>query len=185
MGKIIIGLVGEKLAGKDTVAEYLVKKQGAFHIKFSHLLDEILEILDLPKTRRNEIDLGLGLRKIFGMEVLYRALKKRALTADAAMIIINGIRMDEFERMISDDLGAKMIYITAPLELRYQRYQNRHEKVDDGKLSFEEFGRQDREEETERGIPGLGVRAAYRIDNTGTVEELYEKVENVIKKIFI
>src|SRR3989344_9270058 len=98
MQKLIIGLVGEKLAGKDEAAKYLVKKYGAFHIKFSHLLDEILDILDIPKTRRNEIDLGLGLRRVFGADVLYHSLKKRALASKENMVVINGIRMDEFEK---------------------------------------------------------------------------------------
>src|SRR3990167_5334633 len=111
MQKLIIGLVGEKLAGKDEAAKYLVKKYGASHIKFSHLLDEILDILDMPKTRRNEIDLGLGLREVFGADVLYGALKKRVSAADVNMIIINGIRMDEFDKIVKD-LGAKTIYIT-------------------------------------------------------------------------
>lgn len=182
MDKIIIGLVGEKLAGKDTVANYLAKKYGAFHIKFSHLLDEILEILDMPKTRRNEIDLGLALRDVFGANVLYHALKRRTLSSTAPMIVINGIRMDEQEKIIKD-LGAKIIYITAPLSLRYERYQNRHEKEDDGKMSFEEFARQDREEETEKGIPALGERADFRIENTGSLEELYRKAEDIIQKV--
>ena len=90
--------------------------------------------------------------------------------------------MDEFEKVISD-LGASTIYITAPVELRFDRYQQRHEKIDDGKMSFEEFARQDREELTEKGIPDLGKKADYRIDNTGTLEELYEKADKIISQI--
>lgn len=178
----ILGLVGEKLAGKDEAAKYLVRQAGAFHIKFSHLLDEILRILDLPETRRNEIDLGLGLRRVFGPEVLYRALKKRTLESEADLIVINGIRMDEQEK-VRNELGARIIYITAPLKLRFQRYQSRHEKADDGKLAFEEFARQDREEETEKGIPELGKAAEFKIENTGSLEELHKKVEAVISKL--
>ncbi|MEK7617820.1 MAG: hypothetical protein AAB410_01625 [Patescibacteria group bacterium] len=182
MPKLIIGLVGEKLAGKDEAAKYLVKKFGAFHIKFSHLLDGILDILDIPKTRRNEIDLGLGLREVFGPEVLFRALKKRVLESNAPAVVINGIRMDEQETIIKE-LGAKMIYITAPVELRYERYRHRKEKIDDGKMSFEEFARQDKEELTEKGIPELGKQAKYRIDNTKTLEDLHAEINKIISKI--
>ncbi len=182
MEKTIIGLVGEKLAGKDTAAEYLVKKYGAFHIKFSQLLDEILDILDMEKTRRNEIDLGLGLRDIFGPEVLYWALKKRVLKAKENLAVINGIRMDEQEKIIKE-LGAKIIYLTAPVDLRFQRYQQRHEKVDDGKMNFEEFVAQEKTEATEVDIPKLGERADFRIDNTGSVEELYEKLDQIMASI--
>jgi len=182
MQKLIIGLVGEKLAGKDEAAKYLVKKYGASHIKFSHLLDEMLDILDMPKTRRNEIDLGLGLRDIFGNEVLYRALKKRTLESTHPMVVINGIRMDEQEKVIKE-LGAKMVYVTAPSELRYERYKHRREKIDDGKLSFEEFAKQDQQEETEKGIPELGKKAEFKIENLGTLEELYKEVDKIISHV--
>jgi ABC-type antimicrobial peptide transport system ATPase subunit len=107
MQKLIIGLIGEKLSGKDEVAKYVVAKQNAFHIKFSHLLDEILDVLNLPKTRRNEIDLGLGLRQIFGSDVLYLGLKQRIETSNAQVVVINGIRMDEFDKIV-EDLKAKL-----------------------------------------------------------------------------
>ena len=182
MNKLIIGLVGEKLAGKDTVAEFLVKNYGAFHIKFSHILDEIIDILDMPKTRRNEIDLGLGLREVFGPSALYKALKKRIEISTEPKVVINGIRMDEFDKIVKE-LGAKTIYVTAPLEVRFARYLKRHEKVDDGKMNFEEFAKQDREELTEKDIPQIGARANYKIENTGSLEELNGKVKEIIKEL--
>ncbi len=182
MTKLVIALIGEKLAGKDEVAKYLVDKYQGFHIKFSHLLDEILTVLALPKTRRNEIDLGLGLRNIFGNQVLFNALKQRIEPLNNRLIVINGVRMDEFEKVVTD-LQAKTFYITAPVEVRYKRYLARHEKVDDGKLSFEAFARQDKEELTEKDIPILGARADYKIENVGSLEELYGKIERLLKAL--
>ncbi len=178
--KIILGIVGEKLSGKDTASHHLMKKYGAYHIKFSMLLDEILEILDMPLSRRNEIDLGLGLRKIFGVEILYKALKKRTLEAGEDLVVINGIRMNEQEKIIKD-LGAKIIYITAPAEVRFKRYKLRHEKSDDGEMNFKEFVEQEKTEATEVDIPKLGGMADYRIDNIGTKEELYANLDKIVK----
>lgn len=179
----IIGLVGEKLAGKDTAANYLAKKYGAFVVKFSEILDEILGLLLLPKSRRNEIDLGLGLRNIFGDEVLYRALVEKVKKSAAGIPVINGLRMDEQERAVRD-LGAKIIYITAPPEVRFARYQNRHEKPDDAVMNFEQFNKQEKEL-TEIGIPELGKRADFKIENIGSLEELYGKVERIIESLKI
>jgi dephospho-CoA kinase len=179
--KLIIGLVGEKLSGKDTLANFLVEKYGAFHIKFSTLLDEMLYILDLPLSRRNEIDLGLGLRKIFGEEVLYKALCKRSLEAKENISVINGLRMEEQTRMITD-MPAKIIYVTADPKIRYERFMNRHEKTDDGKMTYQEFLQQEKER-TEIGIPALGKKADFKIVNEGSVEKLYEKVEKIIKEL--
>ena len=179
--KIIIGLVGEKLAGKDTVADFLIKKYGAFHIKFSTLLDEMLAILDMPISRRNEIDLGLGLRKIFGEEVLYKALCKRSLEAKEKIVVINGLRMDEQAKMIQD-MAAKIIYVTASPESRFARYKQRHEKTDDGLMNFEQFKEQEKEL-TEIGIPELGKKADYKVVNEGSVEQLYKDVDEVMQNI--
>lgn len=179
---MIIGLVGEKLAGKDTAAEYLVKKYGAGHFRFTHILDDILKILNLPISRRNEIDLGLGLRKIFGNHVLINALEQRVKIANNNLAIVNGIRMDEFE-VVKSWPKAKTIYITAPVEMRFQRYRQRREKADDGVMGFDGFVKQEQTELTEVGIPDLGQRADFKIDNTGSLEELYGKVDEIIKKI--
>ena len=59
---LVLGIIGERFAGKDTVAEYLVKKYKAFQIRHSLILDEILNILDLPISRRNEMDIGAAIR---------------------------------------------------------------------------------------------------------------------------
>lgn len=177
---MIIGLVGEKLAGKDTLSKYLVAKYNASHFRFTHILDEILEVLNLEISRKNEIDLGLGLRKIFGNHVLVEALEQRVKRSLSSYRVVNGIRMDELE--IVKEWGAKIIYVTAPLQLRFERYKNRREKADDAVMSFEEFAEQDKGP-TELEIPDLGKRADFRIDNTGTLDEFYKKVDEILKVI--
>lgn len=177
---MIIGLVGEKLAGKDTVANYLVGKSNASHFRFTHILDAILEELNLEISRKNEIDLGLGLRKLFGEHVLVNALEQRIKRSLSSYRIVNGIRMDELD--VVKSWGAKIIYITAPIKVRFDRYMLRREKADDAIMNFEEFQKQE-SGLTELEIPELGKRADYRIDNIGSLEELYGKVDEVIKKL--
>lgn len=178
--KIIIGLVGEKLAGKDTISEYLVKKYRAGHFRFAHILDAILEDLDLPISRKNEIDLGLSLRKIFGPHVLVEALGHRVEKSWESNVVINGIRMDELD--VVKSWGAKIIYVTAPSELRFERYKNRHQKEDDGVMDFEGFKKQETGP-TEQAIPELGGKADFRIDNIGSLDELYKKVDEIMIQI--
>lgn len=177
---MIIGLVGEKLAGKDTAANYLVQKSGAEHFRFADILDSILEELNLPISRENEVALGLGLRKIFGEHVLVKALEKRLRKSWAKLIIVNGIRMDEMEVVKSWE-GAQIIYITAPAQVRFERYQNRREKADDAVMDFEQFVKQD-SGPTEVAIPELGKKADFKIENTGNLEDLHKKLDDVISK---
>lgn len=179
--KIVLGLVGEKIAGKDMAANFLVERYGAFHIKFSQILDQILEILDLPKSRRNEIDLGLGLRKIFGPEVLYKALLKIVKATPSKLVVINGIRMDERDEVVRD-LNAKIVYITASPEIRFERYSKRQEKSDDGQMTFKEFVNQE-QEATEVGIPALGTEADFKIVNETSPQELKESLIKIVEPL--
>ncbi len=175
-----MALVGEKLSGKDTVAEYLIKKYNAEHVRHSHILDDILNILDYPISRRNEIDIGMAMRKVFGDGTLNKALSKRVRESPAKLIVINGFRFqDEMENVKT--LGARTIYVTAPEDIRYQRFLGRQEKHDDAKQTLEEFRKQE-QEPTEIGIPALGAQTEFRIDNTGSLEELYSKVDELITK---
>jgi len=175
---IIIGILGEKLAGKDSVAEYLIKTRGADHIKASHILDELLQVLGLPVTRRNEIDAGRGMETVFGPHIIGEAIKRRVQESKGDKIVINGLRLkDQFED--ARKLGAKIIYITAPVELRYERFKQRRQKKEDGQQTIEEFIAQDKEW-TEVGIPVLGTLADYKIENTGSLEELYKKVDDIL-----
>lgn len=177
---MIIGLVGEKLAGKDTVANYLVQKYGSGHFRFTHILDAVLEELNLEISRKNEIDLGLGLRKVFGEHVLVNALEQRVKRSLSSYRVINGIRMDEMD--VVKKWGAKIIYITAPLQIRFERYKLRKEKVDDGQMTLEQFKQQE-SGPTELRIPELGKTADFKIDNVGSMDELYKKVDEVLKKL--
>lgn len=177
---MIFGLVGERLSGKDTIANYLVQKHGAFHVRHSHILDEILDILDIPKTRRNEIDLGMNLRTSFGDEVIAKAVQKRVRDSNAQIIVMNGIRF-QHELDNARQLGARIIYVTAPEDLRYKRFTERSEKVDDAKLTQEEFQALDKEP-TEINIHELGLQADELIVNIDSLDNLFGKIEEIIKK---
>ncbi len=178
---LILGLVGEKLAGKDAAGSYLVEHHQAFYIKYSHILNEILEMLNMPISRENEILLGKGLRDNFQRNVLWQAMKKRLEESSQDIKVIGSIRLeDEFKA--AKDLGAKMIYITAPAPTRYERFMNRREKTDDGTQSMEEFIHNERGW-TEVEIPKLGAMCDYAIENTGSLEELYDKVDTMLEEI--
>ena len=57
----------------------------------------------------------------------------------------------------------------------------RHQKIDDSGQSFEEFLKQDKEW-IEEAIPKLGKRADFKIENVGSLEELYKKVDDIMSQ---
>jgi dephospho-CoA kinase len=109
---------------------------------------------------------------------LVNALEKRVKEAWTKTIVVNGIRMDEME--IVKSWGAKTIYVTAPMAVRFDRYNNRHEKADDAEMDLEQFKQQE-DGPTEVNIPELGAKADFKIENAGSLEDLYKKVDAIIK----
>lgn len=178
---LIIGFVGDKLAGKDLVAKYLVEKYGAQHLRYSSILDAVLELLDEPISRESEGALARALRSVFNENVLGQGIIKMLRESTSSIIALDGVR---FPAEVSPlkALGAHIVYITAPVELRYTRYLARQEKVDDGKLSFEEFKRRDSEASNEIHIAELGAAADLVIENIGTLDELYKKLDTMVAR---
>ncbi|MBL8031880.1 MAG: hypothetical protein JNK33_06205 [Candidatus Doudnabacteria bacterium] len=179
---IIIGLIAQKLAGKDTVAEYLVQKHGAVSYAGGHILNDILAILGQTVSRDNETKLAVSLREAFGEEVLNSAILNRLQGVQAQLKLINGIRKPK-EFIQAQQAGVRTVYIHSTPEVRFARYQNRQEKVDDGTLSFSEFIQQDEQSPTERDIVAIGEQAEFRLENNGQLDDLYAQVDQLIRQL--
>lgn len=176
---LIIGFIGDKLAGKDLATKYLEEHHNGKQLRYSYVLDVILELLDEPVSREAETKLAQALRATFNENVLGQGMLKMLRESKSPLIALDGIRYPA-EIPPLQALGAHIVYITAPVELRYERYTARQEKADDGKLDFEEFKRRDGESSNEVHIAELGSRADLIIHNIGTLEELYAKLDAMV-----
>ena len=177
---MIIGIVGPKKVGKETVAKYLMQHYRFKAHSHSEVLREILSILNQPLTRMNYIKL-VSLRKTFGEDVLVNAVNKKLKAGlELGPVVVTGVRFrNEFDN-VKYFPDSAVIYIDAPPELRYEWQKNAApDKADDAVMSYEEFQSIEMKE-TESGIAELGVMADYKIENTGTKEELFKKVDQII-----
>ena len=184
MKKIIIGLIGEKGAGKGTVSEYLIEKYGAVHYGTSKILRRTLEDLHVPITRDNLIKLALVLKEGYGPSIIIDSLIHDMEKNGSNVIIADGIRMhgdvEPFRKKYKKNFF--LVYVTANLKLRYERTKKRKEKEGEDKTTFEEF----LEEEgklTEVSIHEIGRQADFKLNNNGTAEELKRQVDKMMKKI--
>ncbi len=173
---IVIGLIGQKLTGKDTVAQYLTERYGAVSVVYSHVLDDVLRILDQEVSRENEMRLAIGLRSAFGDAILNAAVLKRITDYPEGIRLINGIRRPE-EAEQARAAGVRLVYVSASPEERYRRYMLRQEKQDDGTLSFEAFMEQDASSPTEKDIPALKGLCEYTIQNESDLTALQREVD--------
>jgi dephospho-CoA kinase len=72
-----------------------------------------------------------------------------------------------------------LIFVTAPTEVRFERVKKRGEKGEES-ITFEEFMSAENRE-TERHLDSLENMADHIIDNKGTLNELYEKIDKIFK----
>ncbi len=179
---MIIGLIGPKLSGKGTAADYLTEKHGAAVYHMSGILTEFAQRLHLPNSRANLIAIVTALRKEFGEDILAQTLKKDIEASDDNLAVIDGIRMPSEVDLFSELDGFTLLYVDASIESRYERAIGRGEKEGESEMTLEQF----KEEEsavTERGIAGLRNRADHVIENYTTLEEFYEKISEIVDRI--
>lgn len=178
---IILGLVGETGSGKDTFCNYLKKKlSNVFCLRFSDPLSETLKIFLKEIKKEDQQWLGNILRERFGNDILCKAIFNKIKNIKSGIIILNGIRYWE-EYNIVKQLGGKIIYITAPSKIRWKRVRKRGEKKDDSML-YKKFLEMEKAK-TEILIPKIGEKADFKIDNSGSKNNFYNKIDIILKKI--
>lgn len=182
MKKIILGLTGKIACGKGTFSDYLIEKYGAKKFGFSDPLKETLSIYDIDLTRHNLQTLSTILRQNFSEDILAKALMKRATSAKENIVIIDGVRrLTDIENFRSLD-NFFLVYIDTDKKLRYDRYVKRNQSPGDKKMPLEEFQKKDNAE-SENQIEGLKKFANHIISNNGSVEQLLQKTDEIIKSL--
>lgn len=180
---LLIGLVGEKGSGKDTLAHYLQEnsQKKIIHIRFSDLLKQTLKLWDLPETRSNLQKLAQVLED-FGEGTVAHGLEKQIQNSDAEIIILDGIRWKPDLKLLEKFPEHKLIYITADPESRFQRLKSRGEKIGEAEMSFEQFLEEEKAP-NELLIPEIGLKADIKMENNGSVEEFQEKIKRELSSV--
>jgi dephospho-CoA kinase len=171
--KIFIGLVGEKGSGKDTFAEILKKVVTDHSItrsRSSAILAETLDVWNLPKTRHNLQYMAIVMEEGFGRGTLTQALKKRILEVTEDIVVFDAVRWYTDIDLVRSFPKNLLVYITAPVGVRYERTKARNEKVDEAQATFDQFMK-DELVATERDIPNIGAKADVKIENSGNLEQ--------------
>ena len=182
MNKIIIGLVGEAAAGKGTVAAFLTDKFGASTHTFSKAMKDCVARLYLPLSRENLTNFSTLTRQAFGEDLYARVVAKDCEADTHEMIVVDGIRLEADMAALKGFPGFHLIYVTAPVEIRWQRARNRGEKAGESEMSLEDFKKEELLP-TELAIKEIGARAEFTVPNSGDFAELYTSMESIIDYI--
>lgn len=184
--KLVIGIVGLPLAGKETVAntlEALFKKDG-FSVsrhRFSDVLRDTLDLWGMPHGRGNEQMLAQIMQRpgAFPEGVLSRAVKHRLSKDTADVGILDGARWDSDEKMLREfparGIKSIVLYVDADDDRRYARLQARN-RAGEGATTREEFAKLN-QQPNEIFIPEFGSRADVKLTNN------YESIADFEKDI--
>lgn len=180
----MIGLTGPISGGKGTIADVL-KEKGFFYTSLSDRIREEIAQRGGEITRENLQDVADELRKNFDANVL--AERTWNLVNQKEKAVIDSIRSLGEVEYLKTKPGFILLGVTAPRELRYQRMKERTRSGDP--LSREEFVRLDEKDFVSgqkgegRDIQGCLDKTDFLIENTGTLEELKEKLGDILGKI--
>jgi len=178
--KLVVGLAGSMGSGKTLACDHLKKTCSASQYRFSQVLMDLLARLHMPNTRENLQILGASLRREFGADVIINALKHDLEKDSSKIMTIDGVRFVNEVEMIKQFPHSLVIFLEAPVEVRYGRCVARGEKGE-GTITFEQFLESEKKE-TEKHTAEIKAIADKVIDNSGTKEELYRKIDKIIKE---
>jgi dephospho-CoA kinase len=182
---MLIGIVGLNGSGKDAVGRYLASKYGFTAVDIGQVLRDDLKAMGRNYLDRKEMhNLANEGRKKFGLRYWCR----RAIESTTAKdIVITSIRNPgEVDEILSR--GGTIIEVFADERTRFERTRarvkadpNTHGDV----KSFEQFRAMEKAEFENKDLSqqqmALTIKAAqYRIDNNGTHEDLYRKVDELL-----
>ncbi len=179
---MIIGLTGTLSSGKDTIAEFLVKK-GFKHISTGDIVREDLQKSGAETNRETLQQRANELRRQYGPDYL----AKSALSRARNNAVISGLRTTsevEALRQASGD-GFVLLAVDAPAGLRYSRAKARGRIGDE--ITLEKFLNQEAREmhgtsPYEQQLGQVMAQANVTIENEGSQEDLYRKIEELLKQ---
>ncbi len=180
MDKIILGLAGEIVSGKGTVARYLVEKYGGSTHRFSTMLRDVAKRMYLEENRENLQKLSTAFRHYFGDDALSKAIYHDVINDEHAVVAVDGVRRFPDVEYLHTLSEFKLVYIETSVENRYKRIIERGENADDTSKTFDEF-KNDQKREAEKDIRDLREKADFVIDNNGSFDELYKQINKIIK----
>ena len=178
---MVVGLCGRIAAGKGEAADFIASKYDASIIRFSDILKDVLVVLGKEDSRENLQTLGAGLRGAFSDNILIEAMKDRINKLDAKAVVVDGVRYVPEAELVSSFTRSILVYIDAPIDLRYERTLSRGTRGEADQTKAEFMGND--EGETEQTLGRLRELADVVIDNTGSMQDLHDKISVAVASL--
>ncbi len=177
---VICGTVG---SGKGAITKYLISK-GFKHHSARKYIAERLKGRDVVPDRNNLINMGDELRKI-SPTYLIEKLIEMAQEAGGDCVI-ESVRTIAEINAVKKFKDSYSLGINADIKKRYERIKGRGAETD--KISFEQFVTDDEREWINPDPDKVNIRACmeiadFKIENNKSLQELYDKLDEILEKI--
>jgi dephospho-CoA kinase len=182
---MVIALVGHPAAGKDSSAHYFIKKN-FLHISSGDILREMMRERNIPIDRAHTYAFAKEMRSERGNSFPAEEIVRRIMNHASENTVISGLRNLSAVDYLRKRLGQNffLVAIESPLKTRYERILARKRSGD--AVTFEQFkAEEDRERRDPSGaheMDSVIAAADAVVENNGTREELFEKLEAVLMK---
>lgn len=182
---IIIGITGTLGAGKGTIVDYLVQKKGFSHFSVRAFITGEINQRGLPVNRDSMVLVANDLRaKHYPGYIVEQLYNHAAVTGDNC--VIESLRAPGEVELLQKKPGFSLLAIDADPATRYERIVIRSNETDH--ITFEEFLANEQREmnsidPNRQNISKCIEMADYKLFNNGTIEELNQEVEELLKKI--
>jgi len=179
---MIIGLTGSLAAGKEVVSDFF-KEKGFIYFSLSNEVREVAKKRGIELTRKNLQDLGNELRETEGIGVLAKRVLNKIKENNNLNVIVDGVRNPAEIDVLKALNNFFLIAVDAPKEIRFDRFVKRNRESDpntwEGFLKVDSRDKGEGESETGQGVGKCMGRADFTLDNSGTLEEIQNKVERL------
>ena len=180
---MIIGLTSFIGAGKTTVGDYLVKKGFVFY-SLSDVIREEIRSRCQEITRDRLVEVGNELRKKFGSSVLADRIISKIEKAPEKNYAIDSIRNPAEIEALRKRKGFRLIFIDAPIELRFKRIKERQREKDP--MTFNDFKKaEDKEMQSKDSSHQQLLKCRQMADvviiNDSSLKALYKKIDKLIE----
>jgi len=180
---MLIGVIGLNSSGKDEVADHISKNYGFRKCSLSDIVREETTKQGLdPASRDNLNKVAEDLRKIKGPDFLAKRSIKN-YSKEQKLVLSSFRHPTEIDRV--KEKGGIIIQVKVDINTRYARSKLRERDIGD---TFEQFkSKEERElvhpDKDRMQIAQVLEKTDYLIDNNASLEELYEKVDELMQKL--
>lgn len=181
--KLILGLTGMICSGKGEVSSYLATHHGFAASSFSDRIREEILKRGGQVSRDSLQRVGGQMRHEFGPEVLAKRTLEHVLKQGGRRAVIDTIRSVEEVNYLKKWPNFYLVFVDADDRIRFERVKSRNRESDP--QTWEDFIKaQERDDKSEgRSMRECFKMADFTILNNGTAEELYQRIDNLLKEI--